>query len=707
MHSPEERKLRVQLALDAAYLAVWESTIHDGQVDRGEVIWDGQGANLLGLTSNGFRQSYCSFLEFLHPDDRSHVRDVMQNAVERFSDYLIEYRVVWADATVHWIAAKGRVYAGPDGNPERTLGILSDVTERKEAQIALAEQKELAEITLGSIGDGVITTNVAGETQYLNRMAEKLTGWSCEAAKGVPIDKVFRVLDESTGELFENAALACLASGMTSGISAHARLIGRNERQIPIQDSVAPIRSKDGRLHGAVVVFQDVSIERQLKHELSWQAMHDELTGLINRREFELQLDEALASTKKHGESHGLLFLDLDQFKIVNDTCGHIAGDELLRQLTAMLQSHMRDRDILARLGGDEMAVLLLNCPIEQAQHFAEGLRQAVNSFRFVWKENIFEIGASIGLVAIDATTISALEAMSAADRACYVAKEQGRNRVHLFQESDAALVHRHGEMLWVTRLNHAFEYKRFRLYAQPIATLNGTQTQHMEVLLRMNGEHGELVSPGTFIPAAERYNKMPAIDRWVIETCFDFLHRQHAWHDERQTSPDANPADAVYSINLSGNSLDDDLLLQFISDQFQRHVIAPGQICFEITETAAIGNLLKAKRFVAELKKMGCQFSLDDFGSGLSSFSYLKNFPVDFLKIDGSFVKDVVRDPISRAMVASINHVGHVMGIKTIAEFVETDEILAEIRDIGVDYAQGFAVGHAQPMMLRENEHA
>jgi len=415
---------------------------------------------------------------------------------------------------------------------------------------------------------------------------------------------------------------------------------------------------------------------------LTYQASHDTLTGLINRREFEARLERAIQGARQSGHTHTLCYLDLDQFKVVNDTCGHVAGDELLRQLSGMLQSKLRDRDTLGRLGGDEFGVLLENCDLGAAQTIAELLRQTVKDFRFVWQDRAFSIGVSIGLVALDRESGNLSTLLSAADAACYAAKDRGRNRVHVYQEEDGELIRRRGEMQWVNRITRAMEENRFRLYVQPIYPADPASGQaiHYEVLLRMLDDVGEPVLPMAFIPAAERYNLMPAIDRWVISTALAFCG---------QTAGFAAPM-SICTVNLSGHSLCDETFLDFVERQFELNKVPHSRICFEITETAAITNLKEAVKFITAMKRKGCIFSLDDFGSGLSSFNYLKNLPVDYLKIDGAFVRDMGTDPMDRAMVEAIHRIGRVMGLKTIAECVESEEILEQLRGIGVDYVQG-----------------
>jgi diguanylate cyclase (GGDEF)-like protein/PAS domain S-box-containing protein len=691
----------LKLALEAAHMFVWDSKISDDRVIDGEVIWTSNGASLLGNPTSYLRTPFKEFIASVHPDDRESVVNAMQQAVNTQSGYYIEYRVIWPDQSQHWLAAKAEAFFNSEDNALHTLGIIWDITDLKTAALAALRQKELVEITLSSIGDGVISTDMQGRVQYLNYIAEQLTGWTNEEANNAPIEKVFAVADERDGDVVENPALKCLRLQQSIGVSSRSQLITRNGKRIPIEDSASPIRGSNGAIHGVVVVFHDVSHERKLNHELSWHASHDPLTGLVNRREFENQVAAALANAKHDGSQHALLYLDLDQFKIVNDTCGHAAGDVLLKVLATMLQTRMRDADILARLGGDELGILLLNCPAEQAFGIAETVRRAIKDFRFVWDSHTFEIGVSIGFVVIDSMSKSTSELLSAADQACYVAKEQGRNRVHIYRETDYMLAKRHGETLWVSRLNDALKNDCFTLYMQPIVHLREPRLQHMEILIRMENGDGSLVLPGAFIPAAERYDIISSIDRWVIASVFQALSKMKGRNevpgnrDARADSPER-----IYSINLSGLSLNDDFLKDFIAEKFQQYGIAPETICFEITETAVISNMLKAQDFINDVKNLGCSFALDDFGSGLSSFAYLKSLQVDYLKIDGAFVRDVATDAINHAMVSAINEVGHVMGIKTIAEYVEDDEILKTIHNIGVDFAQGYAVGPLQPLL-------
>jgi diguanylate cyclase (GGDEF)-like protein/PAS domain S-box-containing protein len=690
------------MALDAARMSIWDSRLSDGKVIDSTVNWDRPGASLLGLSVGDRAQPFSTFLQFVFPDDRDTLLSTMQQAVDDGTGYEVEYRVVWEDQSLHWLAAKAHVFSDEDGKPVSTLGIVWDITARKQAEHSSARVREMAAATLRSIGEGVITTDEHGKTNYLNRIAEQLTGWGNDDARGIDIGTTLHLVDEASGAASEHVALQCLRLHQTIDVSTQNQLVTRDGRRISVEESASPIWSDDGELMGAVVVFRDVSHERKLAKQLSWNASHDTLTGLINRREFEVQIANALHSAKQDNHVHALLYMDLDQFKIVNDTCGHSAGDLLLQLLSKMLQTQMRDSDILARLGGDELGVLLPHCPPDQAALIADGLRQSVKNFRFVWDDHTFELGASIGVVEINHNSKSMTELLIAADQACYLAKERGRNRVHVYQESDLRLARRQGEMLWVSRLNEAFERHYFRLYAQPIVGLGAHVDVHDEVLIRIQPAKGDLILPGAFIPAAERYDMMTAIDRWVIRAvCHHVRSVRESLSEEQAYIADRQPMPAQYSVNLSGTSLGDEGLHDYLVEQFVEHDIAPEQICFEITETAVIANLLKAQDFMAGLKALGCRFSLDDFGSGLSSFAYLKALPVDFLKIDGVFIRDIAHNAINRAMVKAINEVGHVMGISVVAEYVEDEPTLEVVRELGLDYAQGYAVGSLRPLTV------
>jgi len=571
--------------------------------------------------------------------------------------------------------------------------MIRDITERRRVEQQLHQEKMLAQVTLASIGDGVITTGPDGRIRYINPVAEKLTGWASGQAAGRPLEEVYRLFDEVSGAALGNPVTALLRryrQPLAGREGVGLTLRRRDGSDVAIQDAVAPIRDAEGRIIGAVLTFRDVTVNRRLARELSHQAAHDTLTGLANRAEFERRVATALALPAEERGEQVLCYMDLDQFKIVNDTCGHAAGDELLRQLSKLFQTRIRSSDVLARLGGDEFGLLLAGCPLEEALPIVDGIRAQVEEFRFNWEGKAFAIGVSIGLVQIaPGETLGRL--LSAADSACYAAKDAGRNRIHIYQADDEQLLERRGEMLWVNRIRQALDEDLLRLYVQPIVQVAGkSSSPSYEVLVRLLGEDGSVIPPGAFMPAAERYALATAIDRWVIG---NFL----AWTGDYCRRHPQEPGN--YSINLSAASLGEDSFLEFVLETLARHSVPPQCICFEITETSAIANLSRAVIFMQRLKSIGCRFALDDFGSGLSSFAYLKTLPVDFLKIDGVFVKDIETDPIARAMVSSINTIGHEMGLLTVAEFVESEGILESLRELGVDYAQGYHLGRPHPL--------
>ena len=573
---------------------------------------------------------------------------------------------------------------------ERELRDSRERRERRRTEETLYQERERALITLHSIGDGVITTDADGRVDYMNPVAESVTGWTYAEAQGHPLTDVLPLIDEATRLPVQSPADITLESGQVVNISDQYVLINRNGQEFNIEDSAAPIFDRDNRIIGAVLVFHDATRERRMARQMTWQATHDSLTGLANRNEFADRLSSLLEGVGGDDDRrHALLYLDLDQFKVVNDTCGHNAGDELLKQLSRTLRANVPASAALARLGGDEFGILLENVSLQQATDAANRLLQALSDFTFEWQQRRFAVGASIGMVSIGADTPSPSFVLSAADVACYVAKEAGRNRVHVYQDSDINLGERHNEMHWVSRIKEALENDRLVLFRQTIISLNGDDpTPHCELLVRMRDQEGRMVPPGAFIPAAERYNLMNTIDRWVIDTAFAYLQQS-----QRRGDP------CIYAINLSGNSLNDDDLPDYIQTKIREHGVNPGQLCFEVTETAAVFNLEKVNHMIKILKALGCRFSLDDFGSGLSSFGYLKSLPVDFLKIDGSFVRDMDTDPMNRAIVEAIHQVGHSLSIRTIAEFVENEAIVAQLKAIGVNFGQGYHFSKPVPL--------
>jgi diguanylate cyclase (GGDEF)-like protein/PAS domain S-box-containing protein len=566
-------------------------------------------------------------------------------------------------------------------------GTIANITERKRAEQAIFAEKERAQVTLQSIGDAVISTDAEGRIEYINPVAESLTAWSLAEARGQEIGAVLKLVNELTREPIENSLNGALGRAGNAVPTDHSVLITRAGHEVAIQESAAPICDRQGQVIGAVVVFHDVTRERRLKRALAWQASHDALTGLINRREFDNRLHAALLSAQRGEGSYALLYIDLDQFKVVNDTCGHQAGDRLLRDVTGVLQTRVRATDTIARLGGDEFGVLLEGCTLEQATRIADNARQAIRDFRFVWGTSTLSVGASIGIVQIRADTENVANIMSAADIACYAAKDAGRNRIHVYEADGVS--DRHREMHWVARVTRAAENNRLELFFQPIVSLRnlGGRGFH-ELTVRLRDEDGGLVPPSQFIPAAERYNVMSVLDRWVVGQAIELLR-------QRERSGQPLP---LLAVNLSGTSLNEQSFVDFVLHSVAEPAIA-GALCFEITETAAVTSLSNARYLMGELKRRGCKFALDDFGTGVSSFVYLKTLPVDFLKIDGQFISHIAQDPVNRSMVEAIGKVGSALGIATVAECVETEAVLAELKRIGVDFAQGIYLAHPLPI--------
>lgn len=568
--------------------------------------------------------------------------------------------------------------------------------ENLRANELLRQEKELLQVTLGSIGDAVMSFDPLGRVVYLNPAAEALTGWRHDDAVGLLAEEVLNLLDGTTETTLENPVRRCLREKNLARLDANALLLTRDGRRVFISDTVAPITNLQGEVTGVVLAFQDVSAKREMLEEMHWQANHDALTGLMNRRSFEAQLRQLIEA--EYGvqvilSDHALMYIDLDQFKIVNDTSGHMAGDELLRQVTFLMQQTLRKSDVFARLGGDEFGVLLPNCPEQRALEIADALRAAVHDFRFVWRDKVFQVGVSIGLVMLSQDMHSMVDVLSAADVACYAAKEEGRNRVHVYRADDAAILDRRRQMNVASSLRESLREDRFVLMAQEIhASQMDPQhpgVRYFEVLLRMRNENGEIMPADSFIPAAERYGVMPHIDRWVVR------------HVLRSAAKVLAQGQVHLGINLSGLSLIDPLMPEFIRLELLANNIDPRLICFEITETSAISYLSQGVEFMRQMQALGCQFALDDFGSGMASFGYLKSLPVQYLKIDGTFVRDMLNDPLDRTLVESIQHIGKVLGMRTIAEYAETEAHVQVLRAIGIDFVQGYAL--SRPRLFSE----
>jgi len=553
----------------------------------------------------------------------------------------------------------------------------------------LEDEKQRIEVTLRTIGDAVVRTNQKGIIQYMNPAAARMTGWEHYSPVGGQQNSLLLESEERTISDIE-IVMRCVSESERIEESECLLVNAATGRETSVHLSIAPICDTRGSVIGTVIVLRDVTQAKRLERDMAYQATHDglTLTDLYNRQAFENRLRVLLESTPGSHRQHVLIYIDLDQFKVVNDTCGHLAGDELLRQISSKMRSKIRRHDFLARVGGDEFGLLLENCDAESGLKIAELLRQAISDHQFAWENKSFFVGASIGMVPITSGAGNIEGLLVAADGACYAAKDLGRNRIHIYRPEDDELIRRHGEMQWVPRIKKGIIDDRFTLFAQPICPLAaGGATRHFEILLRLRDEDDEIIPPTAFIPAAERYNKMLEIDRWVLSAA---LRR---FDEFLQTTPNG-----TISINISGQSLSDASFLGYVTDRLAGSAVCPEAICFEITETAAIRDMTSASRFFEALTAYGCRFALDDFGSGLSSFAYLKHLPVDFLKIDGMFIKDILDDPIDCVLVESINKMAHELGLVTIAEGVSDPRIAKRLVELGVDYGQGYYLGRPEP---------
>jgi diguanylate cyclase (GGDEF)-like protein/PAS domain S-box-containing protein len=580
---------------------------------------------------------------------------------------------------------------GP-GRDALALVTIRDLTKWRRAQETLFREKEQASVTLASIADAVITTDLAGTITYLNPTGERLTGWRTSEALGQPLGTILPLVSEKTRQPIEDIPTRCLREDRVVDLVDGVLLLRRDGTEVAIGDSAAPLRDRNGATIGVVIAFHDVTERRRAVHRLSHEATHDSLTGLISRQEFERRLVQVLAETADGRAEHALCYLDLDRFKLVNDTCGHEAGDDLLRTVSRLLAGRLRSRDTVARLGGDEFGVLLEHCTLAKAEEIARNLQRAIEDFDFTWAGRSFSLGASVGIVPITATSGRSADLLRAADEACYAAKEAGGNRVHLNPETSPG-VPQLVETRRIERLTRAVDEGRFQLFTQAIVPLApGLPARpRCEILLRLPDERGGVETPDSFLPHAERYRLIPAIDRWVVRQTVALLG---AWH---RNHPDCELP--LCSINLSASSLEDPDLVPALREYLAEHRLPPQALCFEINEAAALGNFAQLMRLISEIRATGCGVGLDDFGSGLSSFAHLKALLVDYVKIGGHYVRSVDEDPVYGTLVSAVNEIGRIMGITTIAEEVESETVLQKLRALGVEYAQGDALAPPAPL--------
>ena len=661
----------------------WESDLLTGVV-----TWSDEVCRIHGVPA-GHQPTLQEALDFYEPRSRPAIEQAVRAAIDTGESFDVELEIVRTDGQLRGVRAVGSVERR-DGVAVRLAGAFQDVTERRQLAQELEQQHELLRVTLHSIGDAVITTDPDGNITWLNPVAERMTGWLSGEAMGRPLTDAFHIVNEDTRATAPDPVAVCLAERKVVGLAHRSLLLSRDGSERGIEDSAAPILDEAGELLGAVLVFHDVSEQRRLSNEMSYRASHDWLTGLVNRAEFDHRLERTLAQCREVPSDNVLLYIDLDQFKLVNDACGHAVGDELLQQVSRLFAESLRSRDTLARLGGDEFAVILTHCNTLQARRVAQKMCDRLDVFRFLHEDKRFRIGASIGLAPLDARWASVDAVKQAADASCYSAKEAGRNRVHEWLDTDAGMRTRHGQMQWVTRIEKALDNDEFVLFGQRMQSLAAPDAGlHAEVLLRLRADDGSLIPPGAFLPAAERFHLATRVDRWVVSHAIAWL----------QGLPTLASIECL-CVNLSGQSVGDRAFHAWA----QALLAEAGQdirsrLCFEITETSAVTNMEDAALFVEAVRAVGVRVALDDFGAGASSFGYLHHLAVDYLKIDGQFIRGLATDPLHEAAVRCFIDVSRILGVKTVAEFVEDPEVMDRLAAYGVDFAQGYLVHRPAPI--------
>ncbi|WP_176083185.1 PAS domain S-box protein [Martelella sp. HB161492] len=686
----EERFLlgeRMAIATTSGGIGIWELNI-----ETGEPGWDPIMYELYGHSGVADESVAVIWQRQVHLEDRERVREAVATAIAEESLLDEEYRVVWPDGSVHHLHIAARVVAEEQQRPRRMIGAAWDVTDERQLALELAEQHELMRVTLHSIGDAVITTNADGVVQWLNPVAERMTGWSLAEARDMASSRVFNIVHEETRQQAPDPIRACLELASVVGLQEDTLLLARDGIEYGIEDSAAPIRSKDGEVLGAVLVFHDVSEQRRLSREMSYRASHDQLTGLINRSEFDRRLTRLFDKTMDGRGEHVLLFIDLDQFKIVNDSCGHSVGDDLLRKVSALMVETVRAEDTVARLGGDEFAILLEYCTPDVATAIAQAICDKMNDFRFVHDGRAFRVGTSIGLVPITSASLSVPAILQAADTACYAAKEAGRNRVQIWSPDNASKDSERGETRWSARLEQALEQEGFELHVQNIFGLPEDNTpKYAEVLLRLKGENGEIIRPNAFLSSAERFNLITRIDHWVVAHVISYLE-QHGSAE--------NAAIERYFVNISARAIGDRSFHRFVIERLEHtDQTVRERLCFEITEQAAISNMTDVAAFAEAARALGVAIALDDFGAGGSSFGYLKRLPVDFLKFEGRFAQGLEEDPLNAATIRSFVEVTAILSLRCIAKFIPDTKTAIRLADLGVGFGQSYLFHKPEPL--------
>lgn len=593
----------------------------------------------------------------------------------------LEIQMINGDDAGLWVEARSSVIE--HHGSKAILTIARDVSYRKNLEVSLSRSKRQAQFTLESISEGVITTDNEGRIDYMNHVAESMTGANLDDATGRKTGELFALIDETDRRALGDPVERCLSIRRRVNMGRRALLVSRDgKHEHSVEVTASPIKGPGNSISGSVVVIHDVSELRGLTRQMSYQAAHDALTGLINRREFERRLDEAMDTAHAEEAVHILAYMDLDRFKAVNDSCGHIAGDNMLREVASLIKDQVRDSDYVARLGGDEFGTLLIGCPIDKAQQIASDICNAVADYRFVWQDKIFNIGISIGLIEVSHASGSMQDVMAAADSACYVAKQRGRGQVHVYSARDEAVARERGDIQWLGQLQNALRDNKFELALQPIiATTSGSASgPSVEVLIRMPDERGRIGDSADFLRSAERYQLMPQIDRWVVNAVLAAINSGEIKLASQRSC----------AINISGQTLSDESFLSFVVEALDHSGVSPVSVCFEVTESAITTNIQHAQRFIEVLHGIGCEFALDDFGSGLGAFSSLKHLPIDYLKIDGTYTRNLTSDQVNQEMVAAMIKLARTMQFRVVAEQVEEQEDFDWLRTAGIDFVQG-----------------
>ncbi len=669
---------RLNVAVRASGVGIWE-----WDIQTSSLTWDARMHELYAVPA-GERVNLATFLRRIHPRDRQRVAMELECASREGGSMDSDFRIDGAGGE-RWVRATADLISDGPGRPPRLVGACWDITASYGIADQLHEGREQLEITLASISDAVVTTDGGARITFLNAAAESLVGCKAEDVAGLPVSEVLDLRGAEGDARMGGFVEKCIKAGAV-GLRLDSRLAARDGRMYEVEATASCIRTRRGDVVGAVAVLRDMTEAKQLERELRWAATHDALTGLANRKELEKALDAAVVDSRERRGRHVLGYLDIDQFKIINDSAGHGAGDMFLRQIAGVFQQMLKPGDLIARMGGDEFALILFGEDLTSATRLSEKMLEVAANFRFLWEDRIYSTGVSIGLCAIDPEAPAA-EMLSQADVACYTAKSSGRGRVAVYSPDGSSVTKRHQEINVVAGMREVLNEGRLMLHAQEVApTAGGASSRHYELLVRMIGRDGALIPPGAFIPAAERFDLMADIDRWVINEAL-----------ERLGPRIAQLPTLKLSINLSGNSLNNAGLLEWIFQAIDLSPVSASNLTFEVTETAVLNHVVQAGAFMERLRRAGCRIAMDDFGAGLSSFSYLKHFPVDIVKIDGSFIRNIVDSEVDRHIVESMNALAHRLGAQTVAEFVENQAIRDVVRAIGVDYVQGHAIGRPE----------